>query len=116
MAFYNTSTHISLNDSGDTVRLLDPNGKVVDEITYLRVSAYNLSYGRLPDGSGTMKYGLWPTPHEPNILFEDPFIPANTGLPVKCPNLGQTITYLMRHVRYPAQTRWMRAHGYAICE
>jgi hypothetical protein len=116
MAFYNTSTHISLNDSGDTVRLLDPNGKVVDEITYLRVSAYNLSYGRLPDGSGTMKYGLWPTPHEPNILFEDPFIPANTGLPVKCPNLGQPITYLMRHVRYPAQARWMRAHGYAICE
>ena len=115
MAFFNTRTHVTLNDSGDTVRLLDPNGNVVDEITYLRVSAYNLSFGRLPDGSGTLKYGLWPTPHEPNILFEEPFIPE-TGLPVMCPNPGQPVTFLMRHVRHPAQARWMKAHGYAICE
>jgi hypothetical protein len=116
MAFFNTRTHVALNDSGDTVRLLDPSGNIVDEITYLRVSAYNLSYGRLPDGSGTMKYGLWPTPNEPNILFQDPFIPANTGLPMMCPNPGQPVTYLMRHVRHPAQVRWMRAKGYVICE
>lgn len=115
MAFFHTRTHISLNDSGDTIRVLSPNGTVVDEVTYLRTSAYNLSYGRLPDGSGILKYGLWPTPNEPNILYEGPFIPANTGLPIKCPNPGQPITYLMRHVRHPAQMRWMRANGYAIC-
>ena len=115
MAFFNTRTHITLNDGGDTIRVLSPNGTVVDEVTYLRTSAYNLSYGRLPDGSGTLKYGLWPTPNEPNILYEGPFIPANTGLPIKCPNPGQPITYLMRHVRHPAQMRWMRSQGYAIC-
>lgn len=115
MAFFHTRTHITLNDSGDTIRVLSPNGTVVDEVTYLKTSAYNLSYGRLPDGSGTLKYGLWPTPNEPNILYEEPFIPANTGLPIKCPNPGQPVTFLMRHVRHPAQTRWMRANGYAIC-
>jgi hypothetical protein len=115
MAFFNTRTHVTLNDSGDTVRLLDPSGNVVDEITYLRVSAYNLSYGRLPDGSGTLKYGLWPTPNEPNILYEERLIP-DTGLPVRCPDPGQPVTFLMRHIRHPAQVRWMRAKGYVICE
>ena len=115
VAFFKTETHITLNDSGDTVRLLAPNGRVVDEISYLKVRARNLSYGRLPDGSGHLAYGLWPTPGESNLLFVEPFIPT-TGLPIACPESGVTRIYLMRHARHPAQERWLKALGFGICE
>jgi hypothetical protein len=93
-----------------------PNGKLIEEITYLKVSAYNLSYGRLPDGSGHLAYGLWPTPNEPNLLYEESFIPVTGQIPELCPIPGEIRTYLMRHLRHPARTRWMKEHGYRICE
>ncbi len=67
--FFRSHTRIALNDTGDEVRLLSPGGRQLDSISYLKVRAYNLSYGRLPDGSGHLVYGLWPTPGEANILF-----------------------------------------------
>jgi hypothetical protein len=69
VVFFRSKTHIALNDTGDSVRLLDPSGGLVDSITYLKVRAANLSYGRLPDGSDRLSYGLWPTPLRPNLLF-----------------------------------------------
>ena len=72
IAYFRTWTGIALNDSGDTVRVLAPNGRVIDSISYLKVRAYNLSYGRLPDGSRHMRYGLWPTPNKANLLFIEP--------------------------------------------
>src|SRR4030065_162350 len=60
---------LALNDPGDPVRLLEPGGRVVDKIAYLKVRAYNLSYGRLPDGGHHLFYGLWPTGGRPNVLF-----------------------------------------------
>ncbi len=60
IVFFRSKIHISLNDGGDTVRLLAPDGRVVDQISYLRVRAYNLSYGRLPDGSNHMASGRRP--------------------------------------------------------
>lgn len=69
VVFFRSKTHIALNDTGDTVRLLDPSGGLVDSITYLKVRAANLSYGRLPDGSDRLSYGLWPTPLRSNLLF-----------------------------------------------
>jgi hypothetical protein len=114
--FFHSKTGITLNDSGDTVRLLTPNGTLVEEISYLKVSAYNLSYGRLPDGSGHLKYGLWPTPNEPNLLYEEPFIPNTGEILDLCPLQGEVRTYLMRHLRHPARIRWMKSHGYGICD
>jgi hypothetical protein len=70
--FFRTQTKIALNDTGDTVRLLAPDERVIDEISYLSVSAANLSFGRLPDGSDHLRYGLWPTPRHANLLFEEP--------------------------------------------
>jgi len=70
--FFRTQTKIALNDTGDTVRLLAPDERVIDEISYLSVRAANLSFGRLPDGSDHLRYGLWPTPRHANLLFEEP--------------------------------------------
>ncbi|MEJ2562193.1 MAG: lamin tail domain-containing protein [Anaerolineales bacterium] len=67
--FFRSQTRIALNDTGDEVRLLSPGGRLLDSISYLKVRAYNLSYGRLPDGSGHLYYGLWPTPGEANVFF-----------------------------------------------
>jgi hypothetical protein len=114
--FFHSKTGITLNDAGDTVRLLTPSGTLVEEIPYLKVRAYNLSYGRMPDGSGHLVYGLWPTPNEANLLYEEPFIPVTGEMPLLCPIPGEIRTYLVRHLRHPAQTRWMKANGYVICD
>jgi hypothetical protein len=71
-AFFRSRTHIALNDDGDSIRLSAPDGSLVDKIRYLRVKAYNLSYGRLPDGDDVLVYGLWPTPGKKNVLYTPP--------------------------------------------
>jgi len=78
--FFRSRTHIALNDSGDSIRLSSPNGTSVDKIRYLRGQAYNLSYGRLPDGDDVLVYGLWPTPGKENRLFVPPTYPAGAVL------------------------------------
>ena len=79
-AFFRSRTHIALNDSGDSIRLSSPNGTSVDKLRYLRGQAYNLSYGRLPDGDDVLVYGLWPTPGKENRLFVPPSYPAGSVL------------------------------------
>jgi len=113
LALFRSQTHIALNDSGDSVRLLDRDGNVLDEIRYLRVRAYNLSYGRLPDGSSRMRYGLWPTPGQANLLFVEP-----TPIIVRsldCPQGGLPQPRLPRLTRHPALARWMGWLGLAVC-
>jgi hypothetical protein len=78
--FFRSRTQIALNDSGDSVRLSAPDGSPVDKIRYLRVRAYNLSYGRLPDGDDVLVYGLWPTPGEENVRYTPPSFPAGAIL------------------------------------
>jgi len=64
LSFYNTVDHISLNDSGDSARLIDPNGDVKSEI----------SYGKSNRGQSYSKFGdnwQWTTALTPggeNIL------------------------------------------------
>jgi hypothetical protein len=78
VTFFRSSTKIALNDTGDTVTLRRPDGRMVDRIRYLRVRAYNLSYGRLPDGSDHFAYGLWPSPGKENVLYTPPsFAPGS---------------------------------------
>lgn len=120
VVFFRTRTRIALNDSGDSVRLLAPNGRVIDEISYLKVRAYNLSYGRLPDGSSHLFYGLWPTPGGPNELFEEPTPePEDPELepvyPSLCPNGGLPQPRFPRAARHPAQVGWMLEMGHITC-
>ncbi len=111
--FFRTRTGIALNDTGDEVRLLGPRGEVFDTIRYLRVRAYNLSYGRLPDGSNHMAYGLWPTAGRANLIFVEP-----TPIPIlspDCPLGGIPQPRLPRLARHPAVARWMASLGLAVC-
>lgn len=118
IVFFRSRIHISLNDGGDTVRLLAPDGRVVDQISYLRVRAYNLSYGRLPDGSNHMAYGLWPTPGEPNLLFVEPLLgapPAPPAAPNSCPRGGIPWPRLARHASDPSRVRLWLSWGLGVC-
>jgi hypothetical protein len=115
--FFRSRTRIALNDSGDSVRLSAPNGRVIDKIRHLKVRAYNLSYGRVPDGSGHLLYGLWLTPGGPNELFEEP----NTELNVEsaystlCPDGGLPKPRLARVVRHPSQMGWFMKMALIVC-
>jgi hypothetical protein len=114
--FFRTKTKIVLNDSGDTVRLLAPDGRLIDQISYLRIRAANLSYGRLTDGSDNMRYGLWPTPRMPNLLFEEPATPVVSRFYFGLPCTGQSLTLLSRASRSPAQVAWLGEMYFVACE
>jgi hypothetical protein len=115
--FFRSRTHIALNDSGDSVHLLAPNGKVIDKIQYLTIRASDRSYGRLPDGSGHLEYGLWPTPGNHNELFEeatlDPTI--ESAFPILCPNGGRPQPRLPRAARHASQLGWFIRMGLFFC-
>lgn len=114
--FFRSKTHIALNDGGDSVRLLTPSGKLVDEIHYLRVRAYNLSYGRLPDGSSTLAYGLWPTPGKENLLFEETDREKRPYHPSYACGLGEIIgARPARLGRTPSARRLLQSLGLGIC-
>jgi len=108
---FRSRTHIALNDSGDMVRLLAPDGRLIDQISYLRVRAYNLSFGRFPDGSGHLSYGLWPTPGQPNLPFDEN--PPSPTLLFSCmrPGSGR----LERLARVPGMSARLRGMGFTTC-
>ncbi|HEY69654.1 MAG TPA: lamin tail domain-containing protein [Anaerolineae bacterium] len=124
VALFRARTHISLNDAGDTVHLFDPAGGLVDQIRFIRVKAYNLSYGRLPDGSSNFAYGLWPTPRCANVLFVEPSS-LITPSPItntarwqdwgKCPLEAIPQPLLPRYAKHPAMMRWMLSLRIYVC-
>jgi hypothetical protein len=101
LAFFRSRTHLALNDTGDTVRLLDPDGQLIDQISYLKVRAANLSYGRLPDGGHHLVYGLWPTAGQPNELFVAPRLPLPVVDTFACP-AGHLHPLLFRYPAHPS--------------
>lgn len=112
--FFHTRTHIALNDSGNSVRLLDPSDHVIDAIGYLRIRAANLSYGRFPDGSHHLRYGLWPTAGQPNEVFLEP-APVTFGRPGTDCRGGHLHPLLPRLARSPPLIRWLRAAAPVTC-
>jgi len=111
VALFRNQTGIALNDGGDSVRLVTPDGQIVDKIKYLKVRAYNLSYGRLPDGSGHLLYGLWPTPGEPNELFIEGGIPITSLGPDVCTFPGEDAP--LRY-RFPLRSPWADQVGLCV--
>lgn len=79
--FYASETNILLSDGGDSVRLFDASGKILDVIDYTIAQVEDQSVCRLPDGNG---FGSWfndctPTPNLTNS--RDGTVPSspNTG-------------------------------------
>ncbi len=66
--FYGSTTGILLIDSGDSVRLTNPSGLIVDARTYGPVEAADQSYCRIPDGIGYWTHPCFPTPGNENAL------------------------------------------------
>ncbi len=114
VVFFHSRTRIALNDSGDDVRLLAPDEGVVDKIHYSKVRAYNLSYGRLPNGTRHMSYSLWPTPGKPNVLFLE-LQPEELPLTSAIPFIGsKPILRLTRLGRHTALVYRLYALGHVF--
>jgi hypothetical protein len=62
VVYYGLQTNILLSDGGDSVRLINPSGKVFDKYTYNVVKVEGLSVCRLPDGNGSWYEDCVPTP------------------------------------------------------
>ena len=82
ISLFRAETGISLADDGDYVRLLNPNGTIVDERAYNYADDVNLSWCRLPDGIEELAYPCWPTPGNPNAGYK---VISTTSLPTKEP-------------------------------
>ncbi len=65
--FYNKDTKISLNDSGDNARLIDPNNEIKDSVVYNK-SERNKSYSLFDNG---WLWSLASTPNGRNIYEEE---------------------------------------------
>ncbi len=61
VVFFKSETGITLNDDGDAVRLLYPDGSPADEVTYTRDPRQNVAWARVPDGGAWTEAGI-PTP------------------------------------------------------
>ena len=66
VVFYGLETNILLSDGGDTVRLIDPDGKIYDAYTYSLVRTEDQSVCRLPDGNGSWYEDCIPSPNLTN--------------------------------------------------
>ena len=63
-----STTHLLLEDSGDTVRLIDSHGVIEDAFTYPAVLQPDDSWCRIRDGIGHWRDGCFPTPGFENAL------------------------------------------------
>ncbi len=66
--FYAAETGILLSDAGDSVRLLNSRGSVIDAFTYGVVRYPDQSWCRIPDRLGYWNDPCFPTPGNPNAL------------------------------------------------
>ena len=70
VVFYGSETGLLLSDGGDGVRLLKPNGQLMDAYNYFTVDHPDQSFCRLPDNGGADDWNTncYPTPGLQNSL------------------------------------------------
>ena len=78
LVFFRSQTHLALNDEGDGMWLLAPDGRAVDGRLYTRTRWPDSGWDRFPDGEGKLRLGFPPTPGEPNRLPPDLLNPKPT--------------------------------------
>ncbi len=71
LVFFRSQTHLALNDEGDGMWLLAPDGRAVDGMLYTRTRWPDSGWDRFPDGEGKLRLGFPPTPGETNRLPPD---------------------------------------------
>lgn len=90
--YYGSQTRILLSDGGETLRLVNPSGKIYDAFTYELARSEDKSFCRLPDGTPGNSWfeDCIPTPYLSNTREgKAPISPDNGSSPV-C-NLPDTI-------------------------
>lgn len=70
LVFFRAETNIAINDNGDSVRLLHPDGTVADAWSFDKDPKADVSWARYPDGANWNGRGL-PTPGGLNQLWPD---------------------------------------------
>jgi hypothetical protein len=109
MVFYGNQTNLLLSDGGDGVRLLRPNGQLMDAYNYFVVRFPDQSFCRLPDDGGADDWNTncYPTPglrnalsgsfvSPPKVDDQDLLCPIADTLPLdfilaECPPFGTNI-------------------------
>ncbi|MEJ5200531.1 MAG: lamin tail domain-containing protein, partial [Anaerolineae bacterium] len=82
---FRSTTGVALNQDGDTLRLLAPDGQVVDAFTYARAHP-DRSFARMVDGIGAWTESYPPSPGQPNR----PATPTATRTSSVTPTASQT--------------------------
>jgi hypothetical protein len=88
IAFYGSETGLLLGDGGDGVRLLKPNGQLMDAYNYTVVRYPDQAYCRLPDNGGADDWNqnCFPTPGFQNSLSGNIAVPSGSvGQESLCP-------------------------------
>ncbi len=70
LALYREATGVALNNGGDSVRLLAPDGRLVDECVYGGAARAGVSWARVPDGGAWTSQGA-PSPGGSNSARAD---------------------------------------------
>jgi hypothetical protein len=64
--FYYAQTNLALNNGGDSLRLIHPNGTLIDFFAYGHSPGYDECWCRLPDGGANWSDDCGPSPNAPN--------------------------------------------------
>ncbi|MFQ5945965.1 MAG: lamin tail domain-containing protein [Anaerolineae bacterium] len=100
LVLFGSETGVGLNNGGDTVRILRPDGTVADAFTYSALSGfYDRSFSRDPDGTGDWTDELPPSPGDPNVLVPGA---TPTGSPTAAATSTPTLTATAMAVTSPS--------------
>ena len=91
LVLFRSATGVVLNNSGDEVRLLGPDGALLDGLSYGSVAG-DVSYSRTVDGRGAWTDTYPPSPGGPNLPATDTPTPTVTLTPTPAPTPTPTPT------------------------
>ncbi len=102
--FFRKTTGISLDNAGDTVRLLRPDGSAADQHPYYATQP-DASYSRTADGGGVWTLQYPPSPGGPNLPATATPTPTITDTPSLTPSRTATSTRTPSPTKTPTPTR-----------
>ncbi len=110
LVFYRRTTGLVLNDGGDAVRLMRPDGRLVDQVRYVAMLPDDaFSWSRLADGAPGWTHGYPPSPGRPNRAATPPPpptpVPLAPSIPPPTPVPPRPVTSLALLYTLPEHTR-----------